>query len=119
MNKTLITLLAAGAVATAGFAVAQGGHGGFHHNPLDSMTQSLNLTSDQQARVQPIIDQAKPQLMAIHKDAMQKSKAIIDNAMAQIRPLLNADQQKKIDDIKTAHQNMRDAMKQLHDANSE
>ena len=119
MNKTLITLLAAGAVATTGFAVAQGGHGGWHHDPLDHMTQSLNLTPDQQAKVQPILDQAKPQLIAIHRDAMQKSKAIIDNAMSQIRPLLTPDQQKKADDIQNAHQNMRNAMKQLHDANSE
>jgi hypothetical protein len=119
MNKTLITLLAAGAVATTGFAIAQGGHGGWHRNPLDNMTQSLNLTPDQQAKVQPILDQAKPQLIAIHKDAMQKSKAVIDNAMTQIRPLLTPDQQTKADNIQKAHQNMRDAMKQLHDANSE
>jgi len=119
MNKTLITLLAVGAVATTGFAVAHGGRGGWNRNPLDHMTQSLNLTPDQQAKVQPIIDQAKPQLIAIHRDAMQKAKAVIDNAMSQIRPILTPDQQKKADDIKKAHENMRNAMKQLHDANNE
>ena len=119
MNKTLITLLAAGAVATTGFAVAQGGHGGWHRNPLDNMTQSLSLTPDQQAKVQPIIDQAKPQLIAIHRDAMQKAKAVVDNAMSQIRPMLTPDQQKKADDIQKAHQDMASAMKRLHDANSE
>ena len=119
MNKTLITLLAAGAVATTGFAVAHGGHGGMHRNPLDNMTQSLNLTPDQQAKVQPIIDQAKPQLIAIHRDAMQKAKAVIDNAMSQIRPMLTPDQQKKADDMHKAHEDMANAMKRLHDANTE
>ena len=45
-----------------------GPHGGWHRNPLEQMTQSLNLTADQQAKVQPIIHQAKPQLQAIHQD---------------------------------------------------
>ena len=120
MNKTLITLLAAGAVATTGFAVAQGGHGGWHRgNPLDNMTESLNLTADQQAKVKPILDQARPQLIQIHQDAMQKAKGVIDNAMSQIRPILTPDQQKKADDMKAAHEQMHDAMKKLHDAKGE
>ena len=120
MNKTLITLLAAGTIATAGFAVAQGSHGGWHRgNPLDNMTESLKLTPDQQAKVQPILDQAKPQLIQIHKDAMQKAKGVIDNAMAQIRPILTPEQQKKADDMKAAHEQMHEAMKKLHDAKGE
>ena len=120
MNKTLMTLLAVGAVATTGFAVAHGGHGGWHRgNPLDNMTQSLNLTPDQQAKVQPILDQAKPQLIAIHQEAMQKAKAVVDNAMSQIRPILTPDQQKKADDMRKAHEDMRNAMKRLHDVNNE
>jgi Spy/CpxP family protein refolding chaperone len=119
MNKTLMTLLAAGAVATTGFAVAHGGHSGWNRNPLEHMTQSLDLTSDQQAKVQPIIDQAKPQLIAIHRDAMQKAKAVIDNAMSQIRPILTPDQQKKSDDMRKAHEDMANAAKRLHDINNE
>jgi len=120
MNKTLITLLAVGAVATTGFAIAHGGHEGWHRgDPLDHMTQSLNLTPDQQVKVQPILDQAKPQLIAIHQDAMQKAKAVMDNAMTQIRPILTPEQQKKADDIRKAHEDMHNAMKRLHDVNNE
>jgi Spy/CpxP family protein refolding chaperone len=119
MNKTLITMLAAGVIGSTGFALAHGGHGGMHRNPLDQMTETLKLTPDQQAKVQPIIDQAKPQLIAIHRDAMQKAKGVLDNAMAQIRPLLTPEQQKKADDMKQAHQDMHNAMKRLHDANDE
>jgi protein CpxP len=121
MNKTLITILAAGAIATTGFAVAHGGHGGWMHrgNPLEQMTETLKLTPDQQAKVQPIIDQAKPQLIAIHRDAMQKAKGIIDNAMTQIRPMLTPDQQKKADDLRKAHEDLIDAMKRIHEVKSE
>ena len=117
MNKSLITILAVGAVATTGFALGHGGHGGWHKgNSLEHMTESLNLTPDQQAKVQPIIDQAKPQLVAIHQEAMQKAKGVIDNAMSQIRPILTPEQQKKADDMRAAHEDMRKAMKRLHDA---
>jgi len=119
MKTTLIAVLAAGAITTAGLAVAQGHGGGWHHgNPLDHMTQSLNLTPDQQAKVQPILDQAKPQLIAIHRDAMQKAKVVMDNAMSQIRPILTPDQQKKADEMQQAREDVKSAMKRLHDVNS-
>src|SRR5436305_3874858 len=117
MNKTLITMLAAGVIGSAGFAVAHGGHGGHGdmqgHNPLAHVTEALKLTPDQQAKVQPIIDQAQPQLVAIHREAMQKAKGVIDNAMSQIRPILTPEQQKKADDLRQAHEDMRNAMKRM------
>lgn len=126
MKRNLLTVAAVSAIALGGFAVAQaqgpGGpwHGGHRHgSPLEHLTKSLNLTADQQAKVQPIIDAAKPQIIAIHKDAMQKTQAVISNAASQIRPLLNPDQQKKFDDIQKAHQDMVNAMKEMHAAQAE
>ena len=58
----------------------------------------MNLTPEQKAKVQPIIDQATPQIENIRREAMQKTKAVMDNAMAQIRPLLTPEQQKKLDE---------------------
>jgi len=113
-------MLAAGAVATTGFAVAHG-HGGWLHGgkALEHMTEMLQLTPDQQSKVQPIIDQARPQIIAIHRDAMQKTKAVLDNAMTQIRPILTPDQQKKADELRKAHEDLRNAMKRLHDVQGE
>jgi Spy/CpxP family protein refolding chaperone len=123
-RNSLLTLAAAGAIALSGFAIAQAGakegrgwHG--HGNHFERMTETLNLTPEQKAKVQPIFDQAKPQLKAIHQEARQKAEAIMDNTMSQIRPILTADQQKKLDDLKKAHEDMRDAAKRLHDARSE
>jgi Spy/CpxP family protein refolding chaperone len=126
MKRNLLTLAAAGAIALGGFAMveAQPGHGGGgqwhgHGFGLQGLVSKLNLTSDQQAKVQPIIDQAKPQIVAIHQEAMQKMKAIMDSTTSQIRPLLTADQQTKLDAIQKAHQDMMNAHKELHDATQE
>src|SRR6185312_14792551 len=91
-------------------------HGGGH---LERLSETLNLTPEQKAKIQPIFDQAKPQPKAIHQEARQKAKAVMDNTMTQIRPMLNADQQKKLDDLKAAHEQMREAGKKLHDAQNE
>jgi len=126
MKRNLLTVVAAGAIALGGFVVAQaqpgpGGHGGWHGHAFgfQRITEKLNLTSDQQTKVQPILDQAKPQIAAIHQEAMQKAKTVIDSTLSQIRPLLTADQQKKLDDIQKAHQDMMNAHKELHNAMQE
>ena len=85
-------------------------------NPLDHLSKDLNLTDDQKTKVQPIIDQAKPQMAAIHKEAMEKMHALLDSAGAQIRPLLTPEQQVKFDAMKKAHEDMRKAMEEMHAA---
>jgi Spy/CpxP family protein refolding chaperone len=118
MKRSLLTLVAISAIS-AGLAIAQGGPGGFHHGgSLDHLKKSLNLTPDQITKVQPILDQAKPQLQAIHQDAMTKAQAVMTSTMAQIRPLLTAEQQSKADSMQKAHQDMATAAKEMHDAQS-
>ena len=120
MKRNLLTLAAVGAIALGGFAVAQAQgdpsrcHGqGFS---LEHLTKTLSLTSDQQSKVQPILDQAKPQIIAIHKDAMQKTQAVMASTMSQIRPLLTPEQQTKFDAVQKARQDMRAAQQELHNA---
>jgi periplasmic protein CpxP/Spy len=91
-------------------------HGARHHMMFDRLEEDLNLTADQKAKVQPIIDQTRPQIRAIHEEAMQKTKAIMDNAMTQIRPLLTAEQQQKLDAMQKAHEDMRKARAEMRDA---
>jgi len=123
MKRNVLTLVAAGAIALGGFMVVQaqpgpGGGGHWHGRGfgLQRITEKLDLTSDQQTKVQPIIDGAKPQIAAIHQEAMQKTKAVTDSTLSQIRPLLTPAQQKKLDDIQKAHQDMMNAHKELRDA---
>ena len=119
MKRNILAVVAAGAIALGGFAMvqAQAGPGGRGHAfGLQGITKQLDLTSDQQTKVQPILDAAKPQLAAIHQEAMQKMHTVMNSTLSQIRPLLNADQQSKLDAIQKAHQDMQNAAKQMHDA---
>lgn len=128
IKRNLLTLVTAGAIALGGFAVVNAqdgtgsaGHRGFrgHRFAMQHLTKSLNLTPDQQAKVQPLLDQARPQIIAIHKDAMQKTQAIIDKTMSQVRPMLTPEQQTKFDAFQKARQDMRNAMQELHAAMAE
>ena len=123
MKRNLLTIVTAGAIALGGLILVQaqpgpGGPGHWHGHAfgLGGIANKLDLTADQKTKVQPILDQARPQIVAIHQEAMQKTKTVIDSTLSQIRPLLNADQQKKLDAIQKAHQDMMNATKELHDA---
>ena len=121
MKRNILALAAAGAIALGGFVVVQaqaGGAGHWRGNAfgLRGITEKLDLTADQQTKVQPILDAAKPQITAIHQEAMQKMHTVMNSTLSQIRPVLTADQQKKLDAIEKAHQDMLNARKQLHDA---
>jgi len=72
-----------------------------HGSPLAYLSKALNLTDDQKAKIQPILDQNAPQLKAIRQDAHAKTKAVRDSMEAQIRPLLTPEQQQQFDQLKT------------------
>ncbi len=110
MKLKLVSLTALTALALGGVALAQdqnaegaqrrGGGGGMRHDPMERITEKLNLTADQKAKIQPILDEAKPKMEEIHRDAMQKSKALMDETKGKIRPLLTPEQQKTLDEAK-------------------
>jgi Spy/CpxP family protein refolding chaperone len=122
MKRNLLAIAAAGAIALGGFIItqaqAESGFGCAHGHTfgLKEITGKLNLTTEQQTKVQPILDQARPQVAAIFQEAMQKAQTVIDSTVSQIRPILTADQQTKLDAIQKAHQDMRNAQKELHNA---
>jgi Spy/CpxP family protein refolding chaperone len=114
MKLRLIALSTVSALSLGGVAFAQGPSGdnpdehgrrggGNRHGVLEATTERLNLTPEQKTKVQPIIDQTSPQIQAIRRDAEQKIKALVDNAMAQIRPILTSDQQKMLDESQRQH----------------
>jgi hypothetical protein len=116
MKRNVLAVIASGAIALGGSAIiglfvvvqAQPGAGGggkpWHGHAffgLQNLTEKLNLTYNQQSKVQPIIDQAEAQIAAIHQEAMQKMETVMDNTLSQIRPLLDPDQHTKLDAIHT------------------
>lgn len=119
MKRRLITLTAActAILATISIAKAQdpaakdsSGEGPRHRQSgiaLEDLTKTLDLTPEQQAKINPIVEQEKPQVATIRQEARQKIKAVRDNIMLQIRPLLTPPQQQKWDASQKAHEDMR------------
>jgi protein CpxP len=128
MKLRLITLTAAcvAMLATISITNAQepaekdaGGQRHRHHkwgNSLEHMTKTLDLTPDQQAKIGPILEQAKPQLKAARQESKERMKAVRDNVRSQIRPLLTPPQQQKWDTIQKAREDMRKAREALREA---
>jgi Spy/CpxP family protein refolding chaperone len=132
MKLRLTTLIAACAamLATISLVSAQepagkdsGGNGPRHHhkwgNSLEHMTKTLDLTPDQQAKIGPILEQAKPQMKAARQESKEKMKAIRDNVRSQIRPLLTPVQQQKWDAIQKAREDVRKARQALREASGQ
>jgi periplasmic protein CpxP/Spy len=124
-KHNLLILAAAGAFAIAApFAVAQDSPsndqqsqpsqepGGAHHGHQDpaqraqELTKHLNLTSDQQTKVQEIFQSERSQMESLRQDSSlsqqdrhAKMTEIRKNAESQVRALLDSNQQKKWDEM--------------------
>jgi periplasmic protein CpxP/Spy len=128
MKSRLITLTAAcvALLVTVSIGLAQdpaAGNDGprkrWQHkrgNPVEHLTKALDLTPDQVAKIQPIFDQAKPQIKAAREDGRQKVQAIRENIRSQIRPILTPAQQQKWDAMQKAREDMRNARQEMRDA---
>jgi len=69
---------------------------------LQRMTQALNLTEDQQAKIKPILENESTQMQSLRSDTSlsqadqrTKMKQIRENTNSQINPILTPDQQKQ------------------------
>ena len=85
------------------------GHGQGMMSPdamLEHMSQELSLTDDQKAKLKPILEDQAKQMQELRKDTSSsdqdrhaKMKQIHENTISQMRPILNADQQKKLEEM--------------------
>jgi Spy/CpxP family protein refolding chaperone len=73
---------------------------------LNRMSQQLNLTDDQKTQIKPILEDQAKQMDALRQDTSMspqdrhgQMRQIRANTMQKIRPILTADQQKKLDDL--------------------
>jgi protein CpxP len=122
LKQSLLILAAAGLISIAvPFAGAQDtmrqsapmqDNGGRHHGPPDpakrtaELTKKLNLTSDQQTKVQDALQSEHSQMESLHQDSSlsqqdrhAKMMDIRKSTDDQIRGVLDATQQKKWDEM--------------------
>ncbi len=83
-----------------------------HHrgNRMQKLSQELNLTADQQAKIKPIFQQARAQGKTIHQDAsltkeqkMAKMKELHQTTMAQMNEILTPEQQAQWKQLREQH----------------
>ena len=129
LKQSLLILAAAGLISIAApFAGAQDtmqqsapmqDNGGRHHGPPDpakrtaELTKKLNLTSDQQTKVQDILQSEHSQMESLRQDTSTsrqdrhiKMMDIHKSTDANIRALLDSTQQKKWDEMQAKHEGM-------------
>jgi Spy/CpxP family protein refolding chaperone len=130
LKQSLLILAAAGLISIgAPFVGAQDAssqqpppaqdNGGHHHGPPDpakrtaELTKKLNLTSDQQNKVQDALQSEHSQMESVHQDSSlsqpdrhAKMMDIRKSTDDQIRGVLDPTQQKKWDEMQAKHEGM-------------
>jgi hypothetical protein len=134
MKKRFLTgvvLLASLAFSTVAFSQTssgaeqeRGGWGGGRHQggermrspeaQLDRLSNQLQLTDGQKEKIKPILEDQAKQFSALqqdtsvsHQDKFSKFQEIRQDTFSQIRPILNSDQQKKLDKMSKRQQEHR------------
>jgi protein CpxP len=116
LNAVVIfTLLAGGTAVIAQAPPQQGGGGQWGQGQrqpmtadqrLQSMTKQLNLSEAQQQQIKPILENESKQMQGLREDSSlspedrrSKMMQIRQDSSSQIKPILNADQQKQFDEM--------------------
>jgi periplasmic protein CpxP/Spy len=119
MKKLIVLTALAMAIAIGGasaWAQMGEGMGGGHGQPMSAdqrlqmMTKQLNLTTDQQEKIKPLLESQNQQMQALHQDTslsqedrMSKMRQIRQSTNDQIKSVLNADQQQKFEEMNSRH----------------
>lgn len=126
MSNTRWSILAILVLSAAGPAFAQTSqqsqapapdkHAGMHHNGesvdqhLQMLSEKLNLTDDQKAKLKPILQNQMQQMKAVHEDSslspeqkQAKLKSIHESLHDQINAVLTPEQQTKFKQMQQEH----------------
>jgi len=107
----LIFLLGAatGSLLTIGFGPRFSGPPPAHelgNRWMEHLTHRLNLTDDQQAKIQPIVTKAEEQIQAAQREDLGHISSILKEANAGISPLLNPAQQAELQKMEQERERM-------------
>jgi len=102
-----------GAALTIGFAshwMQPPGAQQMRNNWMMHLTHRLNLTADQQAKIEPILADAGNQLQSLHRDEVEKVSQIMEKTNSQIAAILTPDQQAELQKMEKEMDQNRDRM---------
>jgi hypothetical protein len=69
----------------------------------EHLKRALDLTPEQAAKISPVVDATSAKLEAIRVETAQRVRNTMDDAERQILPELTADQQQKLQTMKSRH----------------
>ena len=102
-----------GMVTGASLMIGMGPH--FRHPPgeremknhwMMMLVHRLNLTDDQQAKIQPILTDAENQIHSVHGEEIGRISKIMETANSQISSLLTPDQQTEMKKLESEREKM-------------
>jgi Spy/CpxP family protein refolding chaperone len=64
---------------------------------------ALNLTAEQEKKIEPILDATSTKLEAIRVETAERVRSVMEESKKEVAPLLTADQQKKLDLLESEH----------------
>ena len=73
--------------------------GDMRQHMLERFNKELHLTENQQKEVGKIFDAKYPKMLALQADVKPKFEALRNETQAEVRKVLNPDQQKKFDEM--------------------
>jgi hypothetical protein len=88
--------MTSGFTSAAGFSAARPAHPTWQYL-LREFTEALILSPKQLTEIEPILEDAGQRFTQIQLEAMRKARSVMDETIAQIRPLLLEDQQRNLD----------------------
>jgi Spy/CpxP family protein refolding chaperone len=73
---------------------------------MAKLIEQLNLTADQQAKIQPILTDAKTRFQSLHRDEVERGSQIMKEAHDQISALLTSEQQAELQKLEADREKM-------------
>jgi Spy/CpxP family protein refolding chaperone len=68
--------------------------------------RSLDLTPEQESKVNPIIESTSAKLEAIRLETAERVRTVMEASKKEVAPLLTQEQQKKLDQLEAQHHKM-------------
>lgn len=72
----------------------------------EHLRRALNLTSEQEAKIAPIVDATTAKLETIRIETAERVRTVMEESKREIAPQLNPDQQKKLEKLESEHRRM-------------
>ena len=109
----LVVIFIVGVVTGSALTIGLGSH--FIHPPgeqqithhwMTHLIQRLNLTTDQQAKIEPILADAETKLQSVHRDEVEHGSQIFKAANDQISALLTPEQKVELQKMEAEREKM-------------